>query len=690
MILPRPLALLVVAVATVAALCATATAAPKSGGMPSEREALERLYAIEDHRNHEDKFLVTALGHPSARVQKAAILAMGRVGHTGFVDNLAPLATHRDVTIREAALFSLGLIGGDMALSLLTQHAQLAGPPAARAEAWRGAGRAGNDKTVFVFAGALKNEQVPAVRIGILNGLGNLWTRHPRALPPKDLLPILVEMASGGDALALPAAFALARYKGDFADVSPVAVVAALRRARDTQAKALLIRAASRVKSLEIAKALKDLTGPKEPLAVRIEAASATEAFLPDPAAVQSWRKSVSDPRPEVQVSALEALFRNGKPVPELAFDIEPLVKRSPSPWVRAAALQALASASPDGARPHLEAALDPASPLFGPALIGIALKPTDGDLQRLAQYLADPSPRTAGRAAEALTFLAEEKHTDAIRASMKRALLLGDIAVTAMLAQVIKSLDLSDFAPALVSAYRHFQAADQVEGKLAVLDALSALKSRQAIPLLETAMDDPHRQVAMAAASAYRATASSEPKHALRLNSQVDGLTPSYDEIRAALACTISIKTDRGELSLAMLEQAPLTVSHFVSLVKKGFYDGKIFHRVVPHFVAQGGDPRGDGYGGPGFFVRDEVSPLPHSRGTVGIATAGKDTGGSQFFFNLAPNLHLAGQYTLFARVISGESLLDQIEKGDKILWAKARCPSTKSATGTRAARPS
>ncbi len=113
----------------------------------------------------------------------------------------------------------------------------------------------------------------------------------------------------------------------------------------------------------------------------------------------------------------------------------------------------------------------------------------------------------------------------------------------------------------------------------------------------------------------------------------------------------------------------APLTATNFVKLVKQKFYDGKTFHRVVPNFVVQGGDPRGDGYGGPGYLIRDEVSSLPHKRGTVGIATAGKDTGGCQFFFNLAPNYHLNGRYTLFAEIVSGSEVADKIEIGDRIL---------------------
>jgi cyclophilin family peptidyl-prolyl cis-trans isomerase len=123
----------------------------------------------------------------------------------------------------------------------------------------------------------------------------------------------------------------------------------------------------------------------------------------------------------------------------------------------------------------------------------------------------------------------------------------------------------------------------------------------------------------------------------------------------------------------MKMLPEAPVTAFNFVKLVRNGFYKNKTFHRIVPNFVVQGGDPRGDGYGGPGFLIRDEVSRRKHERGTVGIATAGKDTGGSQFFINLAPNLHLNGKYTLFAEITQGMAVADKLEAGDKILSAHA-----------------
>lgn len=130
-----------------------------------------------------------------------------------------------------------------------------------------------------------------------------------------------------------------------------------------------------------------------------------------------------------------------------------------------------------------------------------------------------------------------------------------------------------------------------------------------------------------------------------------------------------VRLDTDRGRLVIELRpDLAPTTVARFLSLVERGFYNGLIFHRVVPGFVVQGGDPRGDGYGGPGFWQRCEDNRLPYRRGTVGMALAGRDTGGSQFFITQSAQPHLEGRYTGFGVVIEGLEHLDQIQVGDRI----------------------
>ncbi len=128
-------------------------------------------------------------------------------------------------------------------------------------------------------------------------------------------------------------------------------------------------------------------------------------------------------------------------------------------------------------------------------------------------------------------------------------------------------------------------------------------------------------------------------------------------------------ITTNRGIIKFDLyFDLAPLTVMNFINLAKDGFYSGLVFHRVVPNFVIQGGDPDGNGWGGPGYHIRCEYSDEPFRRGTVGIATSGKDTGGSQFFITHSPQPHLDARYTVFGQVTEGMDVVDQIIKGDII----------------------
>ena len=130
-----------------------------------------------------------------------------------------------------------------------------------------------------------------------------------------------------------------------------------------------------------------------------------------------------------------------------------------------------------------------------------------------------------------------------------------------------------------------------------------------------------------------------------------------------------LNINTTRGSITIQLMTATPFTSANFYQLAKSGFYNGLTFHRVIANFVAQGGDPENTGQGGPGYTIREELYPVEHLRGTVGMATSGKDTGGSQFFFNTADNLHLNNHYTVFARVIKGLALIDKLEAGDQII---------------------
>lgn len=133
-------------------------------------------------------------------------------------------------------------------------------------------------------------------------------------------------------------------------------------------------------------------------------------------------------------------------------------------------------------------------------------------------------------------------------------------------------------------------------------------------------------------------------------------------------------IETEKGTMKVRFYEKdAPNTVANFVKLSKSGFYDGLTFHRVIPDFVIQGGCPRGDGTGGPGYTIKCELDGgnQYHDRGVLSMAHAGRDTGGSQFFIchNRQNTQHLDRHHTCFGKVYEGLDVIDKIRQGDKIL---------------------
>jgi peptidylprolyl isomerase len=126
-----------------------------------------------------------------------------------------------------------------------------------------------------------------------------------------------------------------------------------------------------------------------------------------------------------------------------------------------------------------------------------------------------------------------------------------------------------------------------------------------------------------------------------------------------------VLLQTSMGNITLQLYDDMPITVGNFVSLVNKGFYNGTIFHRVIDGFMIQGGDPEGTGMGGPGYTIQDEFTDHNRNdRGTIAMANAGPNTGGSQFFINLVDNNFLDSKHPAFGKVIEGMDVVDAIGK--------------------------
>ncbi len=128
-----------------------------------------------------------------------------------------------------------------------------------------------------------------------------------------------------------------------------------------------------------------------------------------------------------------------------------------------------------------------------------------------------------------------------------------------------------------------------------------------------------------------------------------------------------VKLETNQGDIIIELYSGMPITAGNFEKLVQQGFYDGVIFHRVIEGFMLQGGDPDGTGMGGPGYEIKDEFTETSldeNNRGTISMANAGPNTGGSQFFINLADNNFLDGKHPVFGKVVGGMDVVDKIAK--------------------------
>ena len=126
-----------------------------------------------------------------------------------------------------------------------------------------------------------------------------------------------------------------------------------------------------------------------------------------------------------------------------------------------------------------------------------------------------------------------------------------------------------------------------------------------------------------------------------------------------------VLLKTNMGDITIQLFEDMPITAGNFQKLVEKGFYDTTIFHRIIDGFMIQGGDPTGTGRGGPGYAIKDELTRKNrNNRGTISMANAGPNTGGSQFFINLVDNNFLDSKHPVFGKVVEGMDVVDAIGK--------------------------
>jgi len=236
----------------------------------------------------------------------------------------------------------------------------------------------------------------------------------------------------------------------------------------------------------------------------------------------------------------------------------------------------------------------------------------------------------------------------------------------------ILKDKKLSEnISKKIIEAYGRISPPMDVEARTGIFDALGNLKSRTSDEFLKSFLDDTDRVVAQSAAKNLEKI--SGQKFEIAGKKEMHAIDYAGFVAMKSRKPTATIETTQGKIEISFyFDDAPLTTLNFIKLAESRFFDGLSFHRVVPNFVIQGGDPLGTGWGGPGYSIRSEFSDLRYERGMVGMASAGRDTEGCQWFITHSPQAHLDGRYTIFAKVRSGMDVVDKIQVGDKILRVK------------------
>ncbi len=617
--------------------------------------------------------LVLLLNDTEARTRRRAAIAIGRVGLPEGVPALVKvMQADADPEVRQMAAFALGLIGDQSAVEPL--RAALADPlPLVAGRAAEALGLIGDTASA------------PAISQMIVS--------HSAAAAAMPADEIRAQMEPVVEAFRL-GVYALTRLKSYESLATSLLgpdgqpriqwwpVAYAFQRIEDKRALPVLLTLAQTNSAYTRAFALKGLGAIGDESAVPVILASIDAAHATSGVTIEAIRAiaRIGDERGEPVLTKLlytrglnpmaraETLLALGESDGAVSVDAFVDFMGDPLPNVRLAALQGFAKRDDDTFLTVLSG-LDPDphwSVRAGLATI-LGTKDPERSLPRLTPMLADSDMRVVP---SVLTALTKVKAPDIAKILFEH---LGkeDVNVRAAAASNIGEVLPDGGVEALVAAYKRGEADLVVDTRAAALDALSKYGATAAVPTLRTALADKDWAIRVKAAELLKTLDPTiDTAQAIRpapSSRSVNYETPAL--ITPSVSPHVFIETAKGtiEIELDVLD-APLTSDSFIALARKGYFDGLTFHRVVPDFVVQGGDPRGDGEGGPGFTIRDELNQEPYLRGTVGMALSWRDTGGSQFFITHGPQPHLDARYTVFGRVVAGIEVVDAINQWDVV----------------------
>jgi cyclophilin family peptidyl-prolyl cis-trans isomerase/HEAT repeat protein len=666
---------------------------------PSDAQKLAWIVQLEDERlvrgESTGQDLVALIGDQAAHIRRRAALAAGRVKVVEAVPTLGNvLGGDADPEVRQMAAFALGLIGHADATAALSA-ALLDPSPIVQGRAAEALGRLRPAPPPPPIVEMLQRHLAG----GAIEGLAADDVGYPKSESAEAVrlgLYALVQM-SAYDALAAalldpdgrprtrwwPAAFAFQRI----ADPRAAPVLMTLVEGDGQITRAFAARGLGALKHRPAADRLAAIAGhDAEPDAVRVQAIRALAAIgeaahAPELAKIVTTRSSG---RP-LQLEAVVALGQlRYAPAVDLFLDLA----TAPWPPMRAAALVALARADPDTFIGAISG-LGPDGHWSVRAALAAALGELDAAraAPRLRDLLGDQDQRVV---AAALAATARVGTPSAVE-TLTRHLSSDDPVVRLTAANGLARLKAAGATAALQSALEASGRDTTYVARAALLSALAALDPVAAEPALQSALADRDWAIRVRAnellrahdpsASASIGPAPSPAVPELATSAVLDA--PPYTPVAY-------IDTTEGliQVELAVVD-APRTVANFVALARKGFYNGLSWHRVVPDFVVQTGDPRGDGEGGPGYTIRDEINQRPYVRGTVGMALDWADTGGSQFFITHSPQPHLDGRYTVFGQVTGGMDVVDRLSQWDEIrtvrVWDGVAWIGSEAAGGER-----
>jgi len=643
---------------------------------PARIEKLGRVLALEDARTVGQGELDRLLRDRDRGLRRRAALAAGRIGDASLVPTLIDLMNDSETEVRQMAAFALGLIGDRGAVERLV--ASLRDSEAlVRARSAEALGRIGDPRAAaevarFVVEATPAGAPLLTVRGDDPGNVDDPWMELRLGLLALARLkePRAAEQAllvSGRPRFDWWAATYVA-FRVESPSLRPVLLAAAA--SNDPLSRTLAARGLGALKDVEAIDVLDRLAHDAD----SVVAAYALRALaaLDDPRATPVAAKLLASSRAVVKREALRALAVL-PPDRALGRRIVPLVGDA-DPWIRAAALPALARTDRDDFALVLSG-MDPDPVWWVRASLAAALGDARDEvsLAILFRMLEDEDVRVLPFALGALR---RARGADAVD-TLKRHLEHADFAVRAAAADGIAALEATGLSDVLAAAYRRGLSDQDLDARLSAVAALSGQADATARSALRAAaQDDPVRAVRARAAAALASLGEGDPpapgpQATSRLPLDYRLALLPYDPVPGVELYTprAFLHTARGRIEIHLnVVEAPLAARSFLDLARRGFYDGLVFHRVEPGFVVQGGCPRGDGNGGPGHTLRDEIGQRPYGRGAVGMALSGKDTGGSQFFITLSPQPHLDGGYTLFGSVATGMDVVEEIRPGDAI----------------------